>query len=416
MIAEVVTIGNELLSGRTVDTNFAVLARELEAHGAPVSHHQSVGDRVEHIVAAVQQALARADLVVVTGGLGPTPDDLTRKAISQALGRPLALDEQVLEAIRRRWGELGGAAPMPANNELQALVPRGARVLENPVGSAPGLLVELEEKAVFVLPGVPSEMRAILRGSILPWLASHERQPVEYLVLRTAGMRESVLAERLSDLSTRLPETVVAYLPHLGGVDVRVRLPEADAARRQAVRDEARRIVGERIGHYVYAEGDQPLESVVGELLMAQGHRIAIAESCTGGLLAGRLTETPGSSRYFERGVVCYSNRAKEELLGVPLGLIEQHGAVSEPVALAMARGVVERSGVAVGVGLTGIAGPDGGTPEKPVGTVFLASVVPDGVRQRRLALSGDRQAIRERSVVAALDLLRRHLAGIPDG
>jgi nicotinamide-nucleotide amidase len=415
VVGEIVTIGNEILSGRTVDTNFAVLARELEASGIPIVYHQSVGDRVDHIVAALKQAAGRADLVLVTGGLGPTPDDLTRKGIAQAFGRPLGLDEQVLESIRRRWREQGGSDPMPALNELQAMVPRGARVLENPVGSAPGLLVEHKGKAIFVLPGVPGEMRALLSGSVLPWLAARRREPVAYHVFRTTGMRESVLAGRIGDLVRGFCEAGFAFLPHLGGVDVRIRLPEGDPARREGLREEVRRRLAERLGPYLYAEGDRELEEVVGELLLARGYLVAVAESCTGGLLAGRFTDTPGSSRYFERGVVCYSNRSKEELLGVPHDLIERHGAVSEPVARAMARAVAEKSGVAAGIGITGIAGPDGGTPEKPVGTVHVAAVAGPAERHRRLALRGDRQAIRERSVVAALDLLRRLLLGVPE-
>lgn len=414
MKGEVVTIGNELLSGRTLDTNFAVLARELEARGVEVVHHQSAGDRVEHIVSALKQAAGRADCVVVTGGLGPTPDDVTRKAIAQAFGRPLELDEQVLEGIRKRWRDLGGSEPMPPANELQAMVPRGALVLENPVGSAPGLLLELKGKAVFVLPGVPSEMQAILAGSVVPWLAARKFEPVEYLVLRTTGMRESVLAERVADLERGLCEAGFAFLPHLGGVDIRIRL-FPDPKRREVLRQEARRLLGERLGPYLYAEGDRQLEEVVGELLVARDWMLAVAESCTGGLLAGRITDTPGSSRYFERGVVCYSNRSKEELLGVPQELIQQHGAVSEAVARAMSRGVAERSGVDAGLAVTGVAGPEGGSPEKPVGTVHVAAVAGPVERHRRLLLRGDRDAIRERSVVAALDLLRRLLLEVPE-
>ena len=411
----VITVGNELLSGRTVDTNLADLGRALETLGAPVVSHQTVSDRVEEIALSLQQALQRTELVIVTGGLGPTPDDVTRKAVAQALGRPLALDERVLESIRERWVGFGGSEPMPANNELQALVPRGARVLSNPVGSAPGLLLESEGKAVFLLPGVPSEMRAILHESVLPYLAERGRDPIEYLVFRTVGIRESVLAERLSDLPQRLPETGIAYLPHLGGVDLRLRVPQGEPARLEALRGEARRIVEERLPHYVYAEGSQTLEGALAEHLLAKGYRIAVAESCTGGLLAARLTDASGSSAFFERGVVCYGDLAKQELLGVPAALLERHGAVSEPVARALARGVVEHSEARVGVGITGIAGPTGGTPQKPVGTVHVAAVAPEGERHRLYRFTGDRAGNRQRSVVAALDLVRRLLAGIDE-
>ena len=415
MRVEVVTVGNELLSGRTVDTNLADLGRALEPIGAPVVYHQTVADRVDEIGGALQKALQRSDLVIVTGGLGPTPDDLTRKAVAQALGRPLALDEQVLERIRERWRSIGGSDPMPANNELQALVPRGARVLPNPVGSAPGLQIEHQDKVVFVLPGVPSEMRAILAESILPWVQGRGREAIRYLVFRTSGMRESVLAERLQDLGQRLPGTAIAYLPHLGGVDLRIRLPEGDEARHESLRAEARRIVDERLGPYVYEEGQRSLVEVVGDLLRTRGYRIAVAESCTGGLLAARFTDMAGSSDFFERGFVSYSNLSKTELLGVPASLIEQHGAVSEPVARALARGAIEHSDAVVGVGITGIAGPSGGTPEKPVGTVHVAVASPEGERHRLYRFGGDRVGNRERSVFAALDLLRRLLVGIPE-
>ena len=416
MRVEVITVGNELLSGRTVDTNLADLGRTMESLGAPVVYHQTVADRVEEIVGSIQSALQRAEVVVVTGGLGPTPDDLTRKAVAQALGKPLVLDEQVLEDVRARWRSFGGSDPMPANNELQALVPTGARVLANPVGSAPGLMLEHQRKTVFVLPGVPSEMRAILADSIVPWIRARGRDPIEYLVFRTVGMRESVLAERLSDLAKHLPGTAIAYLPHVGGVDLRLRLPEGDPGRLETLRAEARRIVSERLQHYVYTEGTQSLEEVVAGLLRAKGYRIAVAESCTGGMLAARFTDLSGSSDYFERGFVCYSDLSKQELLGISERLLGAHGAVSEPVARALAKGAVERSAAVVGAGITGIAGPTGGTPGKPVGTVHVAVVSPEGERHRLHQFAGDRAANRQRSVVAALDLLRRLLAGIPEG
>lgn len=416
MRVEVITVGNELLSGRTVDTNLADLGRALEALGAPVAYHQTVADRVEEIAGSIQNALQRSEVVIVTGGLGPTPDDVTRKAVAQALGKPLALDEQVLERVRERWRSFGGSDPMPGNNELQALVPSGAKVLANPVGSAPGLMLEHQKKTLFVLPGVPSEMRAILAGSILPWLATRGRDAIEYLVFRTVGMRESVLAERLSDLAKHLPGTAIAYLPHLGGVDLRIRLPEGDPAKLEQLRAEARRIVHERLPDYVYTEGGRSLEGVVADLLRARDYRIAVAESCTGGLLAARFTDLSGSSDYFERGFVCYSNLSKTELLGVPESLLEAHGAVSEPVARALARGAIEHSEAVVGTGITGVAGPTGGTPEKPVGTVHVAVASPEGERHRLYHFAGDRAGNRQRSVVAALDLLRRLLAGIPEG
>ena len=415
MIAEVVTVGNEVLSGRTLDTNFAALARLLEESGAKVAWHQTVPDVADAIAAALQTALRRARLVVLTGGLGPTPDDLTRKAVAQALNRPLSLDAEILEALRRRWEARGGRQPMPASNEQQALLPRGAQAVANPIGSAPGLLIELDEQAVFVLPGVPEEMEAMARAAVAPWVTGRAARPVEYLTLRTTGIWESVLAERIGDAAALLPGCGLAYLPGLSGVDVRVALPTGESADPAAARERARAALAERIGPYVYAEGEETLEQVVGRLLLERGWSIAVAESCTGGLVAGRLTAVAGSSSYFESGVVCYSNAAKVRLAGVRSTLIARHGAVSEAVARALARGVAKKREVPVGVGVTGIAGPAGGTPEKPVGTVHVACVTPDGERHRELRLAGTRRMVRERSVAAALELVRRALLGLPE-
>lgn len=415
LVAEVITVGNELLSGRTVDTNFSHLARHLEPAGARVARHASVADQPEAIAAAIQEAMGRAALVIVTGGLGPTPDDVTRKGVSLALGRPLSLDEDILERLRNRWRERGGRDPMPANNELQAMVPRGAVIVPNPVGSAPGLLLESEASAVFLLPGVPDEMIAMTAGTVLPWVRARAARGVGYLTVRTIGIWESVLAERLGDLQAALPGYLVAYLPGHGGVDVRVRLPLGEGAGVEESRERARRILRERIGAYVYGEDEESLEGEVGRLLAARGYMLAIAESCTGGLLAGRITDVPGSSAYFDRGVVCYSNAAKVALAGVAEATIAEHGAVSEAVARALARGIAEKSGASVGIGVTGIAGPDGGTPEKPVGTVHVACFAPEGEWHRKLQLTGSRALIRDRSVTAALDLARRLLAGLPE-
>ena len=414
LAAEVVTVGNEILSGRTVDTNFTFLARVLEAAGARVLRHESVADVPDAIAAAIQSAMSRAALVVVTGGLGPTPDDVTRKGVATALARPLSLDAEILENLRQRWRARGGRDPMPANNELQAMVPRGATVLPNPVGSAPGLQLQHEASTLFVLPGVPSEMEAMARGSIVPWIQARAARGVSYFTMRTHGIWESVLAEKLADLPAALPGYAVAYLPGGGGVDVRLRLPAGDGASVDELRERARRALAERIGAYAFGEDDESLESVVGKLLLARGYHLAVAESCTGGLLAGRITEISGSSAYFDVGVVCYSNAAKTALAGVPASLIEEHGAVSEEVARALARGIAKASGAEVGLGITGIAGPTGGTPEKPVGTVHLAAAAPEGEWHRKLALTGSRHSIRERSVASALDLARRLLAGLP--
>ena len=416
MTAEVISIGNEVLSGRTLDTNFQFLARLLEEAGARLAGHQAVPDESGAIARALELAFERADLVVTTGGLGPTPDDLTVAAVAQALGVRTRLDEAVLAALEERWNRVIGRGTMPANNRQQALVPEGATVWPNPVGSAPGILVFHGAKRLVLLPGVPEEMRALARDFLAPLARELSGTTVEYAVVRTVGIAESVLEERLHDLAELAGGAWVAYLPGLGGVDVRVALPaQLDAAARAALAALVRAIVLARAGEYVYATDDRPLEQVVLDLLAARGWQLAVAESCTGGLLGGRITDMAGSSRAFAGGVICYSNESKVALCGVRPETLAAHGAVSAEVARELASGVAERLGAACGIGVTGIAGPDGGSAEKPVGTVHVAAATPDGVHQRHLRLFGNRAQIRERSVTAALELLRRRLLGLPE-
>ncbi len=412
MRVEVITIGNEVLSGRTLDTNFAFLARALEQASVAVGWHATVGDSAEGIGAALRHALGRADAVILMGGLGPTPDDLTRKAVAGVLRRPLQLDEEVLASIRARVKKLGRR--MPASVETQALIPRGAEIWPNSRGTAPGLLFEHGGKPVILLPGVPGELEALATERLVPFLRERTGLAVETFTLRTFGAFESQLHERIGKLPQKWPGASLAYLPSYFGVDLRVTAAGPD---REAVRAAIGRAYDElkaRVKGVIYAEGDAGLERVVGEALAGRGWRIATAESCTGGLLARRLTDTPGSSRTFERGWVTYSNESKTQAVGVPASEIEAHGAVSAAVAEGLARGARERSGAEVGVGITGIAGPDGGTAEKPVGLVFIGVASPLGEAVRRYQFSGTRATVRERSAQSALDLVRRHLAGLP--
>ena len=412
MQVEIVTIGNEVLSGRTLDTNFAFLARALEEASVQVGWHTTVADTAERIAEGLQHALGRADAVVTTGGLGPTPDDVTRRAVAAVLDRPLQLDEGVLEAIRERVRRMGRS--LPASVEAQALIPRGAQVWPNRNGTAPGLLIEHDGRPVILLPGVPSEMEALAREFVIPYLRARNGRAVESFTLRTYGVFETMLQEHLGTLPQRWPGATLAYLPSWHGVDLRVTVVGDDAAAVRAMATRAREELLGAVGSVVYAEGARGLEEVVGDLLIAHHRRIATAESCTGGLLAKRLTDTPGSSRYVERGFVVYSNESKMDLLGVEPETLRAHGAVSAPVAQQMAAGAARRAGVEVGVSVTGIAGPEGGTEAKPVGTVFIAVADPAGQAVRQLRLTGSRAAIRERSAQSALDLVRRHVAGLP--
>lgn len=411
MQIEIITIGNEVLSGRTLDTNFAQIARAMEEVSVQVGWHSTVGDTAERIGEALRLALGRADAIIMTGGLGPTPDDVTRKAVATLLGRPLQLNEQVVESIRARARRMG--RKLPASVETQALIPFGATLLDNPVGTAPGLLIEHQGRPVILMPGVPQEMEAILRESVVPLLRDRTGLKVVTFTLRTAGTYESKLQEKIGALPQEWPTASLAYLPSYFGVDLRVTVAGRDSLETIRVAEKAYAELRAVADPVLYAEGAMTMEDVVAARLLERGLKIAVAESCTGGLLAKRLTDTPGSSRYFERGYVTYSNASKVGLLGVTAEDLATHGAVSEAVALQMARGAAERAGVDFGVGITGIAGPDGGTTDKPVGTVFVAIHDSAGTVARLLKMTGSRAAIRERATQTALDMVRRRLEGL---
>jgi len=395
MRAEVITVGDELITGLVVDSNSAYLGRRLTELGFRVVRMTSVGDGPEEMERAFKQV--NSDVAIITGGLGPTPDDRTKDVFAKVVGRRLVLDEEVLEGIRRRFAHRG--MEMPRSNVRQAMVPEGAKVLLNRWGTAPGLYIRVDEGHFFLLPGVPREMKGIFEESVVPILKGLSGRTIRYILLRTTGISESALYERLSDLDL----DKVAFLPGLEGVDVRVKWEEGDEGA-PGLAEEVRR----RAGEFVYAEGEEGMEEVVGRLLRERGWRIATAESCTGGLIGHRITEVPGSSDYFERGVVAYSNRAKVELLSVPEELIRKHGAVSPQVAEAMAKGIRERTGVEVGLGVTGIAGPTGGTPQKPVGLVYIGVATPEGIWVKEFRFVGERSQIKFRASQAALDMVRR--------
>ncbi|HKQ57088.1 MAG TPA: competence/damage-inducible protein A [Candidatus Eisenbacteria bacterium] len=412
MQVEIITIGNEVLTGRTLDTNFAFLARALEEASVAVGWHSTVGDTAERIAEALRRALQRADGVVVTGGLGPTPDDITRKAVSTVLGRPLQLDDEVLTRIRERGKRAG--RKLPTSVESQALLPRGATAWPNPLGTAPGLLMLEDDKPVILLPGVPQEMEALATEFVVPYLRGRTGLAVESFTLRTAGVFESQLHERIGKLPKGWPGAALAYLPSYFGVDLRVTVTGDDTDAVREVTGRAYTELKAKVASVVYAEGTRTIEEVVGELLVAKGWRLATAESCTGGLLARRITDVPGCSRYFERGFVTYSNPSKLELVDVDAADLKAHGAVSAPVAEQLAEGARKRAGVELGVGITGVAGPDGGSEEKPVGTVFIGIASPAGHAVRQLRFMGTRKTVRERAAQTALDMMRRELTGLP--
>lgn len=414
MRVELLTIGDELLLGTTLDSNAALLARALGEIGVEVVRRSTVGDDAEAIAQAVGEALERTGALITTGGLGPTADDRTREGVAAYFGRALRRDEGVLARIEERFRTLG--RPMPPANVVQAMVPEGARVLENLHGTAPGLWLEdARGRWVAVLPGVPHEMREMMTGALLPLLRERSggaATVVRSRTLRTTGIGESALAELLAEDGGRTVEGVpLAYLPGWEGVDLRLTVrgrPAAEADR--ALERAAAKLYG-RAARYIYGEGNTDLAAVVLRLCQEHDLRVATAESCTGGLLGARLTAIPGSSAVYTGGIIAYDNAVKEAALEVPSEMLRSHGAVSEPVAARMAEGVCAAMGTAVGIGITGIAGPDGGTPDKPVGTVWIAVRIRERTRTTGRVYPGDREEIRRRATQAALEMIRRGLA-----
>lgn len=410
--AAVVTVGDELLLGETVDTNAAWMGRALATHGVPVVRRYTVGDDTREIGDALESAIADADLVLLTGGLGPTPDDLTREAVADRLGLRLSLDEGLLEQLRRRFERRG--YEFPETNRTQAEVPEGALVLANPYGTAPGLAIEVADCLVVLLPGVPKELRGIFEGDLMGMLRRRYGDrlcPVNQRVIHTTGIPESSLSERVGRL---LPDDLgpvrIAFLPDLRGVDLRLTahgVSEPEAERWFQRVEEA---IGPALGRSRYEAPSGDLAEAVLEALRARSLSVAVAESCTGGLVSKRLTERPGASDVFVGGVVAYDDSVKVGQLGVDPEVLAREGAVSEAVACEMARGVAARLETGAAVGLTGVAGPDGGTAEKPVGTVWLSVIVGDRLETRLLSLPGGRGAVRERAAQAALALLLRVL------
>jgi nicotinamide-nucleotide amidase len=413
MNIELVTIGTELLLGLTVDTNGAEVARTLAAHGVRVTRRVSVADRPDEIRNAVSEALQRSGAVLTTGGLGPTRDDITKKVVADLFDAPLEFDESVWAALLERFTRLQ-RKPAPSNRS-QAEVPRGATVLPNRWGTAPGLWLEGAPGLAIMLPGVPLEMRRLLEHEVTPRLAARAGNSViRSLVVRTSGVPESSLAERVGNVEREIVPLTLAYLPGLEGVDLRLSAWDLSADEADRRLRSAADLLRARAGESVYGEGESDLAALVLEELRARGLHLAVAESCTGGLLGARLTEIPGSSNVFVGGVIAYDNAVKVELLDVPAALLAEHGAVSEPVAGAMAEGVARRLGTPASLSVTGIAGPGGGTAAKPVGTVWIGCSLSGSVETRRILFPGTRYEIRSRAGQAALLMLYRRLVGAP--
>jgi nicotinamide-nucleotide amidase len=411
--AAILAVGSEMLTPSRLDTNSLFITEQLNLLGIDVVFKVVVGDDRDELAAMLRLALQRADVVVCSGGLGPTDDDLTREVAADVLQQPMQEDETIVERLRARFA--GRGMRMPEINRRQAMVPAGGRVLDNPNGSAPGLWLEHEGRVVVLLPGPPRELHPMI--TVLTQGALRDRAAGLSLVrrvIRLTGRTESHTEEAVRSL---YPQWAAASIPvaatilaSLGQIELHLSARAADRAAAEEALEAAVRQVVSAIGPDVYSVDGRLLEQVVGDLLVERRFRIAVAESCTGGLITSRLTDVPGSSRYVDQSVVTYSNEAKVSLLDVPAALIAEHGAVSEPVARAMAEGMRARAGVEVSIGVTGIAGPGGGTVEKPVGTVAIAAVSASDTRARTFRFIGGREMVKFQASQAALDMVRRML------
>jgi nicotinamide-nucleotide amidase len=407
LTAEIIAIGSELLTPGFEDTNSLFLTEQLNGLGIPVVMRTIVGDSERYLEHAMAASTERTPVVITVGGLGPTEDDITRKVAARVARVQLVLDDAILAGIEERFRRRG--QPMPPNNARQALVPSGADVLPNPRGTAPGIWLETGKNTLILLPGPPAELRPMFDQQCLPRL-SRTAGPLalERRVYRTTGLPESLLDSRIAPIYTRYrnPETTVLSRP--GQVDIRLTARGKSADEARSLLEELGSQIESELGDHIFAAGEQELEEVVGMYLVMKVLTIATAESCTGGLLAERLTRVPGSSRYFQSGVVTYSNASKVDLAGFPPLLLQMDGAVSKDVAIGLAESIRDKHKATLGVGITGIAGPDGGSPEKPVGTVHIAVAGPGETHHAQFVFPGARSRIRWQASQAALDMIRR--------
>jgi nicotinamide-nucleotide amidase len=407
--AEIIAIGSELLTG-IQETNSSFIAERLALLGIDLRSISIVSDREEEIAAALKKALERSDLVVLTGGLGPTEDDLTKKTISKLLAKRLVLDEEILDRIKAHFKERN--REMPKSHHRQALIPFGAKPIDNRMGTAPGFSIEHQKSLILCLPGPTKEMKTMFL-SIEPLLKDKYRGKgfKKLSVIRTVGLHESYVNEKLKDIMNQRDNgSEIGIVASEFGIDIRITLEgprEEDILNSMGVVEEK---IRERLGDYIYGTGEESLEGVIGRLLRKRGVKISIAESCTGGIISHRITNIPNSSDYFERGVVCYSNKSKVDILDVPSRLIEEYGSVSKEVAIAMAEGIRSISGTDIGLSTTGIAGPTGGREGKPIGLVYIALADPKGTEYKEYRFISDREGIKTQASQMALDMLRRYL------
>lgn len=412
MKAEIVCIGTELLLGQIVDTNAAYLAGELAGLGVDLFHKSTVGDNLERIIATLGQAWERSDLLVLSGGLGPTQDDLTREAVAGLLGEELEFNPEAWEQVCAYFQKTQRS--VPENNRRQAMFPRSGRVIPNRLGTAPAMLVEKDEHILITLPGVPSELKGLWETSFKPYLQEklqREGSPVlSSLLVRMVGIGESAMEEKILDLIKNQTNPTLAPYASRGEVALRITAKSDNEQYNRDLIEKALDSVKERLGSYIYGYDRDNLETVAGRMLKAKAWRLGLAESCTGGLIGHRITNVPGSSDYYLGGVNSYSNHLKMNFLGVREETLAEHGAVSPETAKEMAEGIRERTGAEAGLAVTGIAGPGGGTDSKPVGLVYLAVSLPSRIEVERRIFPFDRIGNKEAAAQAGLTLLWRCL------
>lgn len=414
MNAYLISIGDELLIGQTINTNVAFIGSLISDINVSIIKSSVVGDNNKVILDELKNASELADIIICTGGLGPTHDDITRSVIVKYFNTELHFNEEVLNDIKSMLKRRG--RDLKKSHEDQAMVPKIADVIRNENGTAPGYWIEKDNKIFVVMPGVPYEMKAMMNNYIVPKLVEKIGRPKEFIkkvTLQTTGLAESIIAERIGNIDELLNGAQLAFLPSQFGVRLRVTVKANDeeAASNQLLEIEQK--IRSKVGRYIYGRGDESLEEVVGRLLKERELRIATAESCTGGGLADRITNINGSSNYFERGVVTYSNAAKVELLKVDEDVMIEKGAVSSEVAMQMAEGIKSISGADIGISLTGIMGPTGGVTDKPVGTVYIGYCDDKVCTAKRFQFGEDRMLNKNRASQAALEMIRRSLLGI---
>lgn len=409
--AEIIAVGSELLLGHIINTNASYLARKLASEGINLFHQSVVGDNPARLSDALRGALRRSDIVITSGGLGPTVDDITIATIAKTLSRPLILDKAILKNIEERFKKR--RLDMLGYNKRQAYIPEGAAAIKNPNGTAPASIIEVGNKSIIALPGPPRELIPLFEDAVIPYLRKKYGTSTVIFTrtIRTTGLPEAMVNKKIESFLEMSGDVMVGIYASLGEVDIKITAKSGNKKSALAKIKKVEKKIAGRLGNIVYGFDGDTLESIVGGMLLKKHAALAVAESCTGGLISNRITNIQGSSRYFEAGVITYSNESKVKELGVPAGLIKKYGAVSRPVGIAMARGMLKKSGATFALSITGIAGPAGGTKVKPVGLVYIALASRRKVICVERRFLGNRTDIKLQASSAALDMLRKHLS-----